>query len=58
MHMRHTTDLCVDTKIIQVLEKRNISLFQDLDGFVSTYVSVACRIDMGDYQRNLHIQKI
>jgi hypothetical protein len=48
----------VDTKIIQVLEKRNISLFQDLDGFVSTYVSVEGRIDMGAYQRNLHIEKI
>jgi hypothetical protein len=26
--------------------------------FVATYVSVACRIDMEAYQRNLHIQEI
>ncbi len=35
--------------------KRNISLFQDLDGFMSflsTHVPVACRIDIGAYQKN------
>jgi hypothetical protein len=58
MPIQHTTDPCVDTKIIQVLEKRYISLFQDLDRFVSTYVSIACRIDMGPYQRNLHIKNM
>jgi hypothetical protein len=40
MPIWHTTDPCVDTKIIQVLEKRNISLFQDFDGFVRFCVNI------------------
>ncbi len=40
MPIRHTTEPCVDTKIIQVLEKRSNSLSQDLNGFVSFCVNI------------------
>jgi hypothetical protein len=41
MPIRHAADRCVYTKrhkITQILKLRNISLFQDLDGFVSVFV--------------------